>query len=233
MNKYARYIGGTVAILIVSAIANGGAYTFVTPSGAQSTSDGPVDATATFTTGTDSVTVVLTDLLANPKSIGEAISDLSFTLDTGQTAGTLSSSSANERVINSDGTYTDNGLVSTGWNLDTIGSSPTQLWLHVLDTTPKEGPAHLIVGPPDGSNLYSAANPSITNGPHEPVLATSATFTLDVPGVTSASVVNSAEFSFGTTEGDFVPGVPEPMTLSLLVTGGLFLLRRRRTASLS
>ena len=230
MKIFTTYFALPLTILIAAVMANGNS--FFTPAGAQSAKDGPVNAQADFTTADDgTVTVVLTDLLANPKSIGQAISDLSFTLSTGQTVGTLSSSSANERLISGDGTFTDNGLVSTGWNLGTIGSSPTQLWLHVLDTTPKEGPAHLIVGPPDGSNLYSAANPSITNGPHEPVLATSALFTLNVPGVTSASTVNSATFSFGTEEGDFVPGVPEPATLTLLAMGGLALLRRKQTTT--
>jgi hypothetical protein len=232
MKIFTTYFALSLTILIAAVMANGSSISYFTAAGAQSAADGPVSAQADFTTADDgTVTVVLTDLLANPTSIGQALSDLSFTLSTGQTVGTLSSSSANERLINGDGTYSDNGLVSTGWNLNTIGSSPTQLWLHVLDTTPKEGPAHLIVGPPDGSNLYSAANPSITNGPHEPVLATSALFTLNVPGVTSASIVDSATFSFGTTEGDFVPGVPEPATLTLLAMGGLALLRRKQTTT--
>jgi hypothetical protein len=110
------------------------------------------------------------------------------------------------------------------------------LRIHVLGTP--IGPAHLLLGPPDGSGVYSNANASIANnGPHNPFLDGVASFTLNVPGLTADSIVTSATFSFGTTEGDYVPGVPgnnvpEPVTLSLWMTGALFLLRRRRTARL-
>jgi len=179
----------------------------------------PVSATVTFTTSTDDIKISLTNLQNNPTSVIQNLSDLAFTLDTGQTIGTLLSSSALLRSVAGNGTFTDGGTASTGWELETSGSG---LRLHVLGTP--IGPAHTLIGGPDGSNLYSNANGSIAgNTPHNPFITGTATFDLQVLGVTTLSLVNSATFSFGTTEGANVPGihsrVPEPSTLLLLVSG--------------
>lgn len=70
-------------------------------------------------------------------------------------------------------------------------------------------------------------------------LPESATFLLDIAGVTADTTVTSATFSFGTTEGaDLVPGttlVPEPGSLLLLATGllGMVSVRRKRSGGLS
>ncbi len=73
------------------------------------------------------------------------------------------------------------------------------------------GPEKTIVGAPNGSNLYASANSSIAgNDPHNPFIGQSATFTLAIPGVTSATTVTNAIFSFGTTEGTNVPGGAGP-----------------------
>ena len=179
----------------------------------------PVSATVTFTTSTDDIKISLTNLQNNPTSVIQNLSDLAFTLDTGQTIGTLLSSSALLRSVAGNGTFTDGGTASTGWELETSGSG---LRLHVLGTA--IGPKHTLIGGPDGSNLYSNANGSIAgNTPHNPFITGTATFDLQVLGVTTLSLVNSATFSFGTTEGANVPGirsrVPEPSTLLLLVSG--------------
>jgi hypothetical protein len=189
--------------------------TFVTPAGS-STGGGPVSAQAVFTTSLNTLNIVLTNLQANPTDVAQNLSDLSFTLSTGQTTGTLTSSSGMERTVNKGGTFTDGSVVSTGWQL---GTSPLEL--DVLGTP--VGPAHLIIGPPGASNLYSNANGSIAgNGPHNPFLTGPVMFTLDIPGVTVDSTVTAATFSFGTTAGINVPGmvphpfVPEPSSLMLV-----------------
>jgi hypothetical protein len=85
------------------------------------------------------------------------------------------------------------------------------------------GPAHLIIGPPDGGNTYSAANGSIAgNGPHNPFLSESATFTITGTGITADTTITSATFSFGTTAGVTVDGVvasPEPSSFVLTLCG--------------
>jgi hypothetical protein len=92
--------------------ANAGTITYVTPSGA--TINGlPVDAEAVFTTGTDTLTITLTNLEANPTSVAQNLSDLTFTLS-GGTITSLSSSSGQEITVNSNGTFSPGSTVSTG-----------------------------------------------------------------------------------------------------------------------
>src|SRR5262245_14284878 len=59
-----------------------GSITYITPAG--STAGGqPVDAKAEFTTSGNTLTIVLTNLEANPKSVVQNLSDLSFTIGNG------------------------------------------------------------------------------------------------------------------------------------------------------
>jgi len=228
VNFVSRCLGALALATAFSAGAN--VITFVTPSGA-TTAGGPVSASATFTTGAGTVSIVLTDLLANPKDVAQLISDLSFTLSGGQTTGALTSSSGQEITVNGGGTFTLGPTVSTGWALSSI---PGGLHLDVLGTP--IGPAHLIIGPPGPGGTYSNANGSIaSNPPHNPFLNQSVTFLLSVAGVTVDSTITSAIFSFGTTEGaNLVPGiprtVPEPQSLALIGLGlvALAWTRRRR-----
>jgi hypothetical protein len=178
--------------------------TYTTPAGA-STSGGPVAASASFTTGSGTLQISLTDLLVNPTDIAQTISDLEFTLSGGQTTGTLVSSSGTEITVNTNGTATPGGTVPTGWGLNNnVGGG---LQLDVLGFP--IGPAHLIIGPPGAGGVYTAANGSIAgNRPHNPFLNQTAMFSLNIPGVTTDSTVSSATFSFGTTPG--ANNVPAP-----------------------
>ncbi|MDD4889800.1 MAG: PEP-CTERM sorting domain-containing protein [Phycisphaerae bacterium] len=210
--------------------------TFDTPIGATAGGQ-PVSAEAVFTTSANTVTVVLKDLQANPISVVQDLSELYFTISSGQTAGTLASSSAILRTVNNNGTYVDaTSSTSTGWLLTTSG---VQLHLNVLGAP--AGPSHTILGPPDlAGNQYLAANASIAHvsGPHEPFIGQTATFVLNVSGVTADSSISGAVFSFGTAPGaadvigtrpPVIVTVPEPTTLALLALGGsLFLAARWR-----
>lgn len=196
----------------------------------------PVDAKATFVTGAGSLSITLENLKDNPTSVIQALSDLAFALSGHETTGTLSSSSGLERTVNSNKTYTDGAVGSTGWALQNAydflpAAGADGLRVHVLGTL--IGPAHLVVGGPDGaSNKYDNANGSIKGNPgHNPFLAGAITFTLAIPGVTADATVTDALFSFGTSEGNNVPGcrkgdcvvppieVATPGALALLGTG--------------
>jgi hypothetical protein len=188
--------------------------TFTIPAGTQ-VGGLPVSATATFTTLDGRLEISLTNTLVNPTAIIQNLSDLGFTLSSGQTTGTLAASSGLERTVNDDGTFTDGGVVDTGWALEASGAGQR---VHVLGTA--IGPAHTIIGEPDAGDLYSNANNSIAgNGPHNPFLAGEVTFSIDIAGLTTADTVTQAIFSFGTEEGNNVV-VPEPT--SMLLMGGMF-----------
>jgi hypothetical protein len=219
-------------VLIASCLAvNAETMTFVTPAGS-TTSGGAVDASATFVTGAGTLSITLTDLLADPGNAAQLISDLDFTLTNGATSGTLASSSGQEITVNSDGTFTLGNTVSTGWVLNSLAGG---LQLNVLGTA--TAPTHLILGPAGAGGTYDKANGSIAgNPPHNPFLNQSATFTLDIAGVTAATAITSATFSLGTTIGaNNVPGtpgdpssVPEPATYVLFTSAlGLVVLTQK------
>src|SRR5215469_12730945 len=69
--------------------AQAGNVTYITPSGS-SVAGGPVDATAVFSISNGMIDVTLSNLLVNPKDVGQLLSDLSFTLGNG---GSLSGAS--------------------------------------------------------------------------------------------------------------------------------------------
>src|SRR5690348_11018628 len=100
-------------VLLLASVAGAASITFDTPSGG--TVGGlPVRATATFVTSADHLTITLANLGDNPTSAVQNLSDLSFVLSGGETSGSLTSSSEQDRTIAANGTFTDGGIVSTG-----------------------------------------------------------------------------------------------------------------------
>jgi hypothetical protein len=204
----------------------------------------PVNVSADLVTGNGMVTVTLNNLQANPSSVIQGISDFGFFIK-GITdpAASLVSSTGHELNITDSGTFTvAPGAVDTGWELTTPSSGPfaQSVYLNVVGTA--IGPAHLILGPPNTStNLYDATGGGSIQGnaPHNPFLASGASFTIDVAGVTADTRIQSVIFSFGTSAGNNLDGTcssdcggdqaPEPGTLALL-GGGLIMIgafRRR------
>ena len=203
-------------LLMMSTAAFADTVTFSTAAGAKEAGGNPVSATATVTSNDNgTVTVVITNLIVNPNTVAQNVSDFAFTLSTGQTTGSITSSSGATRTVASGGSYSNGAVLPTGWG-GGAGLHFTALGF--------SGPAFTILGSPDASNVYSAAGGSIAgNGPHNTFLVGPVTFTLSVPGVTSASKITGFTFSFGTAAGNDVPGgggqTPEPASMFLFGTG--------------
>jgi hypothetical protein len=208
----------SVCLLICAfaATSHASTFTFVTLPGSMIPGTGPVAASATFTVSAGTLSITLTDLQANPTDVGQLLSDLSFSLSSACVCGTFSSS-GQEMTVAGNGTFTTGPTVATGWVPSVSGNVIT---LDVLAGAGHAGPAHLIIGPPGAGGVYSNANGSIAgNGPHNPFLNQSATFTFTDSSITAGTTVTGATFSFGTTSGVNVPGVPVPEPTSLELLG--------------
>ena len=225
------------SLVFVSSAAFATVITYTTPP-LSSTNDGSVDASATFTTGDGTLSISLHDLLANPRSAGQLLSDLEFALDglNGNGTSTLTSSASQEISIGDDGTSTLGSFGPTGWTLQ--GADTNNLTLCVICSPDNAaiGPAHLIIGP----GPYTNANGSIAgNRPHNSFLDQTALFTISNPSINSATTVASVLFSFGTQPGITVGGVarqpdvppssiPEPRTFALFAIASIMALTIRR-----
>jgi len=226
-----RKILGVCFLIFAFAVrSHADSFAFATPGGS-STGGGPVSASAVLTTSAGQISITLMDLQANPTDIAQTISNLDFVLSSGITTGTLTSSSGQQITVNSNGTFTIGPTTSTGWGLNQNVNGGLQ-----LDALGFVGPAGLIIGPPGGGGVYNNANGSIAgNAPHNPLINQTATFVISNASITSSTSVTSVTFSFGTTAGVNVAGVPdstavpEPTTLTLVAIGLLFLGVRART----
>lgn len=229
----AKILSLGLPLLMLATTAHAGLFTFQTAAGATESGGNPVSASANITTANGTMTITLNNLLVNPTTVAQNLSDFSFVLSGTTSLGSLGTNTGQEITVAANGTATTGSTVATGW----IFSSPSA-GTYLLDALGAggAGPEHTILGAPGAGGIYTNANGSIAgNDPHNPFLNQSATFTLNISGVTTSTTVSNVLFSFGTVSGNNVPGggnnstVPEPVSLSL-VGGGLLalgLLRKR------
>ena len=91
--------------------------------------------------------------------------------------------------------------------------------------------------PNSGDNEYNNVNSSITMENHDPLLAITATWVFDIPGVTSAdeSELTNVMFGFGTSSAVTEQGTqstPEPFSFVLAGSGLALLALARLRASI-
>jgi hypothetical protein len=203
MLKSTRFLAPTLAVMCSVAFA---ARQDCTTQPGAAVGDGPVSAEAVFTTGEGFISITLSNLQADPRSAGQLLNGVAFTLSEGQTSGSLGPNSANLRQVKSGGVFTDFGPSSTGWALASDSGAGLRLCV-LCSNLGAAGPSHLLIGAPAGSGRYASANGSIAgNRPHNPFTAESATFLVYVPGLTESSTVTSVTFFFGTQDGITAPG---------------------------
>jgi hypothetical protein len=183
----------------------------------------PVSGIVSIQTSANVITVNLTDTVVNPTSIDQNLSGVGFELSTDlapPNLDTIASSSATQRTVRKDGSFTNALGLDPSWVL--VKSFPN--FVFVQDDYPLIPPAHTIVGTPAGSR-YSKANSTIAgNGPNNPFLAGTATFVLSLQDMTPNTRVEKVDFDFGPLDtaviipGTAAPGTvtPEPVPTMLL-----------------
>lgn len=186
----------------------------------------PFNVTATITQSGNQLTVVLTNNIANQVSIGQSLSGLSFQIvGHGGSGLTVVSQSGRAITHSSGGVFDDVGGSSAvdqlGWSI--TGSNGT-FTLNALGITGPHGsvpPDETIAGIPTsttGSTVtYANSNDSLRVGPHQPIVAHTATFVFTVSGLTGNVQFADVTFFLGTDGEAFV--IPEPASMLLLGTG--------------
>lgn len=207
--------------------------------------DGALSASAAFVTSAGQLQVTLTNTLAASviRSAGQALSDISFTLS--NAPGTLGSMTASgqEGNVNGSGVVT----YTSGSPVRFLGEGPpppggTGFFSITGNTIVMEAigggqPSQMIIPSLANGGTYSNVNTGFQN--FDPYTIGSATFTLNLSGVTSSTTISNVNFSFGTGPDTFLPGtptppVPEPSSLLMLgtgIAGAAGMLRRRMLAA--
>jgi PEP-CTERM motif len=218
----------------------------------------PVNSEAVFTftnvtPTTGILTVTLTNLLANPASLAQNITDFSFQLldSSGITLGPncasncLTSATATAGTVtvgaNGAGTYAS-GNVNPNWGV-TLNAAT----FYLNGVTSLHSAAYSIIGPGGSGGNYTNANSSIA-GYRNPFVYSTATWTFTLSGLPANFSIGNVNFAFnsgpgdsfscdadpkhcaaGTTVSSFaLQAVPEPMSFLLAGSGliAFFFLRR-------
>ena len=223
-------VGATMAF---SGAGHAASFSFSGPDSAGDT----VNVSATVTASTNTLTVVVNNLIVDQKTVAQNISD--FTVSVGGTPITSSGSA----FFTPTATYVNvaaNGTPSAGSAPASAGwlTTYTSGTVHVTDIAGGQcGPACTILGAPGAGGNYNNANNSIAgNDPHNPFINQSATFVITALGITASTQITGFQWSFGTAPGVVAGNTPVPLPPAAVLFGtalvGLGVLGRRRKKGL-
>jgi len=202
-----------LSCVLVPGAARGDTISF-TASG--NSNDGPLSGRADFVLNNGSITLTLTNTVLNERSIGQAISQITFQVSPPMASSpTLGPNVIGNLInINSDGTFSQvqTNPPTTSWVLNTNTINPT-----TLDVFSGGSPIDMIAGYPN----YDSKTAGFGN--HNPVFEGSATFTIYDNALTTSTQISDVVFVFGTAPNEHplngVQVVPEPSSVALAVIG--------------
>jgi hypothetical protein len=207
---------------------------FVTPVGA-TTSGGSVNAKVTFSQVGNVLTIKLENLQGQVPNfdVAQAISGLGFSI-AGVGPAALTTQLGEHITVDADGTFKSAGVGSTFWGFPVNSGGNFKLTALGFASPGNQNPDELILGPPNGSNLYTGNGSINGNDPHNPFVKNSITFSLTFGTLPVDAQITNVTFFFGTGTESVPAGVPEPTSMLLLGTGVMGLaagIRRRRRKS--
>ena len=210
-----KLLGLLAGISIYTFAAQPAAAVSISFTASGSGNDGPLAASAAFTTSAGLLSVTISNGLSpiQIRDAGQTVSGLSFILS--DAPGTLGTTSASGQLANIGGGGQAFITNVPGDPLRWLGQGPpppegTGFFRIEGNTITMKAigggqPSQMIV-----SSVTTFANPSITGGQFNPLVIGPATFTLALSGVTAATTITQTTFSFGTGSDFSIPGVLVP-----------------------
>jgi hypothetical protein len=152
--------------------------------------------------------VDITDTQANPRSVGQLISDISFTASgTTGPATVMSSSGQKISIAKKTGIAILGPVCPMMWGINNSGSTITL-------SAPISGPSNSIIGPAGAGGVYINADGSIAgNHAHNPFATGMVAFDLSVPGLDAVTQWGDLLVSLVPRRGMFFPSRRPPARL--------------------
>jgi hypothetical protein len=222
-----------LGILAIAGTLRASTFSFSTPTGAKDVNGiDPVAASAIFVVSSNTITITLNNLEANPTEDAQILDALTFQLNNQTIGGTLTLSMATTEFIrvNNNETYSQVTSNLPAWNLsDTVVGSTIDFSFCDAKVTgtncTSAGTKALeggIIGAPGFGNQYTGANSTIRNSSANPYMFEDAVITIKMTSGTfnvSQSSYTNLLFGYGDTSGEYeaVGGVaPEPSSVWMM-----------------